>query len=310
MKFQTIYIFLLASLFFGLAACQKEEYSLGTIAVPSDLKVTYTLKGQDNANPYGDGSGIVNFSATANDEITYKFIYGDGRSDEMVASGMVEHQFTKTGTHTYNVTVAAVGKGGVATSTNLQVEVLSVFADPDAEEFLTGNGSKTWYWAADQPAHIGLGPSTPYDEVSHLFPAWWSIGSWDKDKACLYDSEFVFTKTETGITFEQTKGNSFIPGTYAGDIGVAGDVCHDKTVTPNMVGVKNVSFAPASSVATASPDYRGTAFSLSDNGFMGWWVGISEYEIIEITDNILRVRIIEDETHAWYHTFTSVKPVQ
>jgi beta-glucanase (GH16 family) len=41
---------------------------------------------------------------------------------------------------------------------------------------------------------------------------------------------------------------------------------------------------------------------------MGWYVGKSEYEIIQVTDNILKVRIEEDETFAWYHTFTSVKP--
>jgi len=41
---------------------------------------------------------------------------------------------------------------------------------------------------------------------------------------------------------------------------------------------------------------------------MCWWVGTSEYDIIEVTDNILKVRIKEDETQAWYQIFTSVKP--
>ncbi len=31
---------------------------------------------------------------------------------------------------------------------------------------------------------------------------------------------------------------------------------------------------------------------------------------LRVTDNILRVRIKEDETYAWYHIFTSEKPEQ
>jgi hypothetical protein len=46
----------------------------------------------------------------------------------------------------------------------------------------------------------------------------------------------------------------------------------------------------------------------SDDGFMCWWVGASQYDIIEITENTLKVRIKEDDTYAWYHTFTSIKP--
>ena len=72
--------------------------------------------------------------------------------------------------------------------------------------------------------------------------------------------------------------------------------------------MKNVSFAPASSIATEAGGYRGTSMSFSDGGFMCWWVGKSEFEIIEVTDNILRVRIEEDGTFAWYQTLTSIKP--
>ena len=31
--------------------------------------------------------------------------------------------------------------------------------------------------------------------------------------------------------------------------------------------------------------------NFSDQGFMCWWVGTSEYDIIEVTENILKVRI-------------------
>jgi len=105
-------------------------------------------------------------------------------------------------------------------------------------------------------------------------------------------------------------GPAFIPGTYAGKIGIEGDVCYGEDVVPNIYGVKNVSFSPSASIATVDGGYRGTTMSFSDGGFMGWWVGTSEYEIIQVTDNILTVRVQEDDTYAWYHTYTTVKPEQ
>ena len=43
---------------------------------------------------------------------------------------------------------------------------------------------------------------------------------------------------------------------------------------------------------------------------MCWYVGSSKYEIIEITENTLKVRVEEDGTFAWYQTYTTEKPVQ
>jgi len=126
----------------------------------------------------------------------------------------------------------------------------------------------------------------------------------------MYDAEFVFTKTGDGMTFEQIQGPAFIPGTYANKIGVEGDVCHGADVATTLYGVKNVTFSPSTSRAAIDGGYRGTTMTFSDGGFMCWWVGASEYDIIEITDNILRVRIKEDDTYAWYHIFTSEKPEQ
>lgn len=294
---------------FGLLAftgCQQEEYKLGQLTTPTNLTLEYEIVGADAENPFGDGSGQVNFTATANDYITFNFKFGDGKDDKIAQNGKVNHVFSVNGINTYNVTVLAVGTGGITTSKTAQIEVFSSFTDDEALEMLTGGSSKTWYWAADQPGHVGLGPNF-VDATNHTYPAWYSASPFEKE--CMYDAEFVFTKTANGLTFEQTAGTAYIPGTYAGKIGVEGDVCHGSDIV-DPSGVKNVFFSPSSSVATIDGGYRGTSFSLSDNGFMNWWVGVSEYEIIKITDNILQVRIQEDATYAWYQTFTTVKPVQ
>ncbi len=299
---------LLVALVLVFIGCNEDNYELGTLKVPGNVDITFVVVGQDTENPYGDGSGAVTFAATANDQITFNYLFGDGKDNQVAPDGKATHVFTKTGVHTYTVTVAAVGAGGVSSTRSVQVEVFSSFSDLEAEEFLSGGSSKKWYWAADQPGHTGLGPNTVQSKNEHTYAAWYSAGPFEK--TCMYDAVFEFTKTDKGLTFEQTAGSAYIPGTYAGKIGVQGDECHGQDVVPSLYGVKNVSFGPASSIATVDGQYRGTAMSMSDGGFMGWYVGKNEYEIIQVTDNILKVRVEEDGTFAWYHIFTTVKPVE
>jgi hypothetical protein len=204
------------------------------------------------------------------------------------------------------VSVFAIGTGGMQSVKTIPVEVFSSFTDDEAVQYLTGGSSKTWYWAADQPGHIGLGPNF-VDGTNHTYSAWYAAAPFEKE--CMYDAEFVFTLNGDEVTFEQTAGQAYIPGTYAGKIGVGGDQCHGPDVA-DPSGVKNVSFAPASSIATVDGGYRGTSFALSDGGFMCWWVGKSEFEIIDITENVLTVRIEEDQTYAWYQILTSTRPTQ
>lgn len=299
-------LIVLFGLLFIMHSCQQDNYELGDIVVPSNLDLTFELVGVDAENLYGDGSGVVNFTATADNEITYNFDFGDGRDTQVDPDGVISHQFTKTDTNTYNVTVYAIGTGGVTSSKTVQVTVYSSFTDDEAVEFLTGGTSKTWYWAADKVGHVGLGPNF-VDGTNHTYAAWYNAGAFEK--TCMYDAEFVFTKTSDGMTFEQTAGPSFVPGTYAGNLGVDPDDCYGTDVV-DPYGVKNVSLSPSASIATIDGAYRGTTMTFSDGGYMCWYVGSSEYEIIEVSANVLKVRVQENETFAWYHTFTTEKPVQ
>jgi len=291
-----------------IGGCQK-DHQLGELVTPTNLNLSFEVQGADEANPNGDGSGIVEFTASADNAITYYYEFGDGKDKSVAPDGKISHQFSETGVNTYNVTVFAVGTGGIQSSLSSQVEVYSSFTDEEAVVFLTGGSSKSWYWAVNVPGFTGLGPTDEdYGNLDYTWASWWQIGANDPAKECMYSAEFVFTKTDNGVTFEQVTGPAFIPGTYAGKIGVEGDVCHGEDVATTLYGVKNVSFSPSSSKASIDGEYRGTTMSFSDGGFMCWWVGASEYDIIEITENLLRVRIKEDNTYAWYHTFTTEKP--
>ena len=322
-KIKNIYIILFSVLtaFFG---CQEKEYEFGDVITPSNIVITANIAGVDTNNPYGDGTGFVDFTVTADNALSYKFNYGDGTEIESVPSGIVTKRFSITDINTYTVIVTAIGTGGVTSTTSVDLTVYSSFEDTEAVALLAGTqigDSKTWYWQADKALHVGLGPVTDdYGNGEFAWEAWWNgIQAWDTEKSCMYDNEFVFTVTQDGLTFEQTVGPAFVPGTYAGYLGVGGDQCHDETVATTMFGVKNVTFAPSSSKAALEGTYddvpyRKTSFEISDGGFMGWFVGSSTYDIISISDDEMIVRVIEDAASgsgaAWYHKFTSTKPVQ
>ncbi len=309
-----------------LASCEETNYEFGDIITPSNVQVTTEIVGQDLSDPLlkdGDGTGFVTFTLSANNAITYKVDFGDGKTS-VVPSGVTTHRYTKVGTNTYTVIVSALGTAGVGSTITTEVSVYSSFSDVEAEEFLGGKNigdSKTWYWAADLPLHVGMGPfEDDYGNGEFAYEAWWNgIKAWDEEKSCMYTNEFVFTRTADGLTFEQTVGPAFIPGTYAGYIGVAGDTCHGEDVAPTMFGVKKVSIIPSGSKAALEGSYndepyRQTAFEIDNGGFMGWYVGSSTYDIISIDENYMRVRIIENSATgvgaAWYQLFTSTKPTK
>lgn len=310
-RFNQYSIIGLMMVFFIISSCDKDEHELGDLTTPTNLNVSFEIQGVDADNPYGDGSGFVEFSVSASNAITYTINFGDGKDPQVAPNGNITYQFSTNGIITYNVVVSAVGTGGITTTQASQLEVYSSFEDEEALEFLTGGESKSWYWATDQAGFAGMGPTAEdYGGFEFTWAAWWQIAPWDTEKACMYDAEFVFAKTSNGFTFEQVSGPAFIPADYAAVLGVDGDMCHNTDVVPDLYGVKNASFSPSSSNAALVGEYRGTTLILSDNGCMCWWVGRSEYDIIEITETTLKVRIMENGTNSWYHTFVSEKPVQ
>lgn len=293
-----------------MMGCQDDEGTFGDIIAPTNVTVSAEIVGVDTSNPNGDGTGLVNFTATSNDAITYQYNFGDDTDIMVAPSGTASHRFSLTGTNTYSVTITASGRGGVASTTSINIDVFSSFEDQEAKDFLTGGSgtSKTWYWAADKPGNIGLGPNDVMPGGEHTYSQWFTSNAWHADKLCMYDAEFVFTQSAEGdLTFEQLKEIAYTPGDFAGSIGVAGDSCHGTDVASSLVGVKNVALSPSSSIATVAGEYRGTTMTFSEGGFMSWYVGNSTIEIISITDSSLKVRI-EEGPRAWYCNYQTDNP--
>jgi len=324
---------------FLFTSCQDEDQEFGALKAPTNITLNYEVLGQDADNPNGDGSGIVNFSATADDAITYIYSFGDNTDNASAPSGNSSHRFTRTGLSSYNVTVTASGLGGVTSSKSINIEVFSAFDDIEAKSFLSGapisqdsDGldvinisspvTKVWYLDDSKTGHLGVGPSLAFDiqiygaPREYYYPSFFSAppGTFcGNDGDCFCDDELIFTLNPDGSMnyLLDNKGTTFFNGNaahqaIAGGAG-GGDACLDFDTST----VSNVSFAPGSEdwslVADPSFESRGTQMNFSDSGFMSYYVGSSSYEIIEITETELYVRTLDaaDPNLAWYHKFTS-----
>ncbi len=309
------YFILVASLILSIS-CQEDDKDFGDLSAPTNLNVTVDIQGQSTANPNGDGSGIVTFTTTADNAISYKYIFSDGTSQN-APNGVFQKRFTQTGTNEYTVTIIASGRGGVKTNTTINVEVRSDFTDPQAIQFLTGGSNKNWYWAASEPAHLGVGPNNSNPAQNH-FGFWYQAAAWEKagspSSSCLYDNILKFSLDNGMLKFElDNGGKTFFNRDFESVVG--GNAGEDNCYNYNTSGIKTVTLSPSESVVVANgvPNQtRGTVMNISDNGFMGYYIGQSSYEIMSITDNRMVVRAVMggNPALAWYHTFTTIRPVQ
>ena len=314
-KYNKYFVLLFALLL--VISCQKDDYAFGDLSAPTNLQVKAEIVGKTTAAPNGDGSGMVKLTATADNAISYKYVFTDGTT-ENAPNGIFTKRFTKTGLNKYTVTVIASGKGGIATNTTIDVEVVSNFSDDEAVQFLTAGTSKKWYWSASEPGHLGVGQNDG-DATKNYYANYYMAGAFEKagspSSSCLYENVLTFSLEGEQLKFELNNGGStFFNAAFASVAGGSGP--DDSCLSYNTTGKKSVSLSPSESVVMANPNHatqtRGTTMNFSDNGFMGYYIGQSSYEILSITANRMVVRAVMggNPALAWYHIFTTTKPTQ
>ena len=288
----------------------------GDLSAPTNLTVQANIEGVSTANPNGDGSGVVNFVATATNAISYKYVFSDGTTAN-APSGQLQKRFTQPGTNEYTITVTASGKGGVSTTTTLTLQVRSDFTDAEAVQFLTGGSQKSWYWSASEPGHLGVGPNST-DATQNYYPHWYQAAPWEKAgspaSSCLYENVLHFSLVGGQLKFLLDNGGStFFNKDFNSVVGATSpdDGCYSYDTS----GLKTVTLSPSESLVVGNniPNQtRGTMLNISDGGFMGYYIGQSSYEIMSITNNRMVVRAVMggNPALAWYHTFTTIQPVQ
>jgi hypothetical protein len=328
--------------FLTFTSCQDEDQEFGAVIAPSNIVLNFEIAGQDATNPNGDGSGIVSFTATADDAITFIYSFGDDSDNVSAPGGTATHRFTQLGLNTYNVTVIASGTGGATSTSVVSIDVFSAFDDLEARSFLTGapitldgNGdevidvaaavSKTWVLDDSRSGHLGVGPSVAFDlEIfgmpnQYFYPSFFAAGTGTfcgTTDDCFCDDELIFTMNPDGsLTYVlDNKGETFFNGNAAHQAVAGGSGGGDACFVFDTTGTSVVSLAPTSidwapaQALDASFDPRGTVMNFSNGGFMSYYVGASSYEILSITETELHVRADDaaDGNLSWYLRFTSL----
>jgi len=287
---------------FIINGCQEEVPQLDTLYVPTNLGLT--------ADVSADGTGLVNFQATASEALNYHFYFGNSDSEDAFVSsdGKASNYYKKTGTNTYLVKIVAFGEGGVSSSITEEVEVFVDFEVPqDLIKSLTNNSSKKWYWKQDVSGHLGVGPL--FNDAGEVVsdPTYYAAAPNEKEGLCLYEDVLTFSDNGDGTygyTLEN-QGNTFFHADEIqdaiGEPGPGGDACYPYDTSGN----KEVLFSPINSGVNPS---TGVNMDFTNDGFMSYFVNSSSYEIMSITNEQLVVRVIQQRNElAWYHIFSSVE---
>lgn len=82
------------------------------MVLPSDLSLMVEVMGGDENNPYGLGTGEVQFFASANDAVEYGLVIDGGAEEITSTSGKFTYTFKEEGTHDYKLRVMAYSSTG------------------------------------------------------------------------------------------------------------------------------------------------------------------------------------------------------
>jgi len=293
----TIGILLTLALF--CVSCQDEDFTLGDIVAPSNLQIEVDIVGADASNPNGDGSGTVNFKASADNAISYQFVYNGVVSS--APNGEQSYDFAVLGLNTYAVTAIAFGTAGVSSSKTIEVEVLSLYEPPaDLLTMLTADSSREWRIKSEAGNHFGLGPigGDPFQ--------YYGANPGDKAATGMYDDRYIFNidGTFTHITNNanddptvDTSGTVFGREVLIEELGGPGG-------TQNGADIENYPYSDYTAQWTLSAPGGVETINLTGLAFIGYYTGGNhKYQIYLRSANEMEIRTTDgNDQFDWWFT--------
>lgn len=282
---------LIFSILLVFNSCQEDNYEFGDIVTPSNIQITAEIIGQDTNNPDGDGSGAVNFTVTADNAISYKFLYEGNEFPSVTGTQKIE--FSTLGLNTYTVNVVAYGAAGVSASKTIQVQVLSTYSPPaDLLDKLVGTSSRTWRIKSEVPGHFGLGPvggTTPVE--------WYGAGPDEKVGLGIYDDRFEFN---IDGTFTYTTNGTI----FGRDPHMPNDLGPNTTGNVNGADIENYPYNDFSETWSITAPGGVETINLSGIGYIGYYTGGDHKYQIFNRDNpnelVLRTTDAASEFDWWF----------
>lgn len=267
----------------GLGACEPQLSADPDLNEPPESEnVTFEYT-HDADNP-----NIVEFVNTS-DSFKALWDFGNGAKAE---GDVVTGEYPLKGE--YSVTLTIFTESGQAVNSKLVTieETNPIMLDDPDLNLLTGGAEqldgKTWVIDSTQAAHMGVGPS------SGNWPEWWAAAPLAKPGTGLYTDEYTFKLD--GLAFDmETNGYVFINAAYGDEFSEASDAPGgDLMAQWEAPGDLSFNFR--------KEDDGSMYVSVSDPGFIGFYTGVHEYEILEISENLLSLRFEDrDNDLVWYH---------
>ncbi|WP_299703764.1 PKD domain-containing protein [uncultured Pontibacter sp.] len=249
--------------------CTPDEIDGGLAPAPRSEMVQFT------ATPSEDNDNIIIFTNTTPGAFRAIWDFGNGSAAE---GAQVSSAYPTKGSYTVKLTI--ITNGGYASNTqtiNIAETDVSML---DREDYntLTGGGAsnaagKTWVIDRHQAGHLGVGP------VEETSPIWWSAPANDKASEGLYDDEMTFNLNGFAYTY-QNNGDTFVNGANAAGLGGTAQA-DDYTL----------SHTPPTDMTWSIVDEGSKKFLvLTNGGFLGYYTGVSRYEILTLTENELYLK--------------------
>ena len=276
-----------ASLLFSCRPMDLDAHKLGQ--APSEDQLSFSF------SPSAASANIVEFTNNSSVSGVALWDLGNGTT---VKGDKVSATYPFKGD--YTVTMSLYTAGGSATVS----KVVTISADDygllDTPGFnaLTGGANategKTWVFARYNKGHFGVGDVNAAPEANG--PAWWQCDPNGKDGCSLYENEYTFIQKGTKLIW-QNQGNIYTNENGMNHLGKGG------TAYP-VVGDFDVPYVPADGL-TFTLDEAAGKLTLSGGAFLGFYTGVSEYDIITLNEHFLYVwcRSAAEPGNAWYFMF-------
>ena len=280
-----------------ISSCEEEVGSLAPPVAPTDVNLAFEIA--------QDSSGMVTFTPSATNVLTFQLFPGDGTSEVISPGQSFEKMYSGVENVSFSVTLIAFGTGGEGSSITQDIDLfIKVQIDPEVLRALTGgelNSTKRWIWDSNVGGingHFGVGaPDGPDGD----FPGFFSADANLLDP-CLYDDVLEFGVTADGAPFYNliTNGVTFM---NSGQVGVLfpgeggnGDECRSADDLLKLA----TSF-------TVIPNEGARSTLILGGGVLSplsYFANVPQWDIVELTDNVLRVRGLNAAGDlAWYHQF-------
>ena len=251
-----------------LTSCHKDP-QLGN--PPSEQDASFTYAASDT------NSNVIVLNSV-NQEILCMWDFGNGikkQGNNVVAS------YPYAGT--YTITLTVFNKGGSKSSTQQIViaqDDLSLLNNPYYTKLTggaSGPGFKVWHVDSVSSAHMGVGPD-PESALGSI-PEWWSAGANEKPGCGMYDDRYIFYLN--GFKFDMVNN---------GDVYIHNSLAAQFPGSFQNLGDFTAPYTDQLQGSWLLTEGDQTSISLSTNSFMGFYTGVNEYRILDITDSTMSLQ--------------------